>query len=313
MSIKRVQNKIAESRYTMPITAVYATVVCILGGMVENHWWLQFGCLAVSTFLMIGLNNTNALIRIYSRMVSCSFMVLCCATNLLFPSVEGGITELCFIAFLLSFFHAYQDKSATIWVFYAFLCLGLSSLLFVQILYFVPILWILLKFKIMAFSGKNFWASILGLIIPYWFVGGDYVYTGQYQEHLEHFLTIANLQPMCDLSLLSEHQIVSFSYVFILLLTGTIHFLRNSYKDKIRTRMLYEIFIIISLCDIAFLVLQPQHYDELMRILIICTSPLIGHFLALTRTKVTNIAFFAILLLSLLVTAYNLWVPSLIF
>jgi hypothetical protein len=35
----------------------------------------------------------------------------------------------------------------------------------------------------------------------------------------------------------------------------------------------------------VFLLLQPQHYDLLIRILIICSSPFIAHFFTLTRTK----------------------------
>ena len=41
--------------------------------------------------------------------------------------------------------------------------------------------------------------------------------------------------------------------------------------------------------------------------MIITTAPLIAHFIALTHTKVTNIAFCVLTGLTLLLTAYNLW------
>jgi hypothetical protein len=63
----------------------------------------------------------------------------------------------------------------------------------------------------------------------------------------------------------------------------------------------------------AFLILQPQHDDLLLRLVIITTSPLIGHFVSLTRTRLTNIAFCVILGLALILTAYNLWTSSFIF
>ena len=63
----------------------------------------------------------------------------------------------------------------------------------------------------------------------------------------------------------------------------------------------------------VFLLIQPQHEDLMLRVIIITTSPIIGHFIALTRTWITNIAFFVILGIALLLTIYNLWSSSFIF
>ena len=100
-----------------------------------------------------------------------------------------------------------------------------------------------------------------------------------------------------------------FTLLFVLLLTftGIIHFLRQSSNDKLRTQMIYELFIFVTLAIILFYVLQPQHYVFLLRMLIVNTATLIGHFLALTRTKTTNIAFFVILALTLVLTGYNIF------
>jgi len=71
--------------------------------------------------------------------------------------------------------------------------------------------------------------------------------------------------------------------------------------------MLYELFIAMSISSAVFILLQPRHFDILMRILIVNTAPLIAHFIALTRTRLTNIAFYGIIGLSIGITAYNLW------
>jgi hypothetical protein len=63
----------------------------------------------------------------------------------------------------------------------------------------------------------------------------------------------------------------------------------------------------------VFIVLQPQHYDCVLHIMIVNTAPLIGHFIALTRTRLTNIFFITLMIVALLITAYNLWISSLIF
>ena len=64
---------------------------------------------------------------------------------------------------------------------------------------------------------------------------------------------------------------------------------------------------------LTLLPLFPQYHDLLFRPAIILTSPLIGHFIALTHTKNTNIAFYVICSIALLLTLLNLWMPSLTF
>ena len=88
-----------------------------------------------------------------------------------------------------------------------------------------------------------------------------------------------------------------------------IHFRLNNYKDKIRTRMLFEIFSVMSLSIILFIGLQPQHLDILLALLIVNTSPMIGHYIALTYTRITNISFYIILILTVLLTFINIWMP----
>lgn len=305
---KRLQNWISEGRYTLPIVAVYAMVVCMLTGVFKQGQWLQFAALALSAYLMLQLNNSNALIRIYSRMVSCSFLVLITMTSFLMSSVEGALVQLCMIVFYMMFFHAYQDNSASGRLFYAFVAWGTASLSFVQILYFVPVLLVLLVTNIMAFSMRNLRAMLLGLMAPYWFMVGYEAFVGNFHYLQNHFAQLFVFAPLFDYSDLDPHRTLTFCFVAFLALTGSIHFMRHSYQDKIRTRMFYEVFITMNACTIVFLLLQPQHYDYLIRLMIINTSVLIAHFFALTNTRITNISFIFITLSAFLMTGYNLWI-----
>ena len=94
MSVKRIQNKIADSRLALPVTAIYAVLVCLISGFITQHLWAQFAILIVSTYMMLELNNTNALIRIYSRMVSCSYLMLAVMAHFLLVSVPYGMVQL---------------------------------------------------------------------------------------------------------------------------------------------------------------------------------------------------------------------------
>ena len=309
MIVKRFQNRVAESRIALPVTGVYAFAVCALGGLFTEQLWVQFVLLAVSSFLMMELNNVNALIRIYSRMVSCSFLVLAVMSQYLVVDVRCGIVQACFIAFYLFLFSAYQDNRAMGRVFYAFLMLGIASTMFVQILFFVPLVWVLLCTNLMVRSFRAFVSSLFGLLVPYWFMVAYYLYIDDIDSLLDHFLQIAQFGPVLGWMDMPVSHILTAAYVAILAVVGMIHFRLNNYKDKIRTRMLFEIFSVLALAAIVFMILQPQHIDYLLALLIVSTSPMIGHYIALTNTFITNISFYVMLVVALIITCANLWMP----
>lgn len=309
MIVKRFQNRVAESRIALPVTGVYAFAVCALGGLFTEQLWVQFVLLAVSSFLMMELNNVNALIRIYSRMVSCSFLVLAVMSQYLVVDVRCGIVQACFIAFYLFLFSAYQDNRAMGRVFYAFLMLGIASTMFVQILFFVPLVWVLLCTNLMVRSFRAFVSSLFGLLVPYWFMVAYYLYIDDVDSLLDHFLQIAQFGPVLGWMDMPVSHILTAAYVVILAVVGMIHFRLNNYKDKIRTRMLFEIFSVLALAAIVFMIFQPQHIDYLLALLIVSTSPMIGHYIALTNTFITNISFYVMLVVALIITCVNLWMP----
>ena len=304
---KYTQNKVAESRLALPTTIVYAVVVWLLAGLIQGGWWLQFGCFALAAFLMVELNNINALIRIYSRMVSCSFLAMSCMLCFLFPSTSGAIMAPLVIGSMVSLFVGYQDKQAARPSYYAFLLLGLASLTFVHILFFVPLIWLLMAFLLQCFSWRTWVASILGLLTPYWFGCCWWAWQQDFTFLLNHFMALGDLARPLDFSLLTVPQIVSLAVVMLFAVIGIVHYLRKYHDDKIRIRLIYDVFIWTDLTAALFLVLQHQHYDCLMRMMVINTAPLIGHFLALTRTRWTNIAFYAIVAIVLITTGFNLW------
>lgn len=321
--IKRAQNRVAESRFTLPAVMVYAIAVWLASGLLlptlpidlTDLWqggWAQFLCFLSSAFLISILNNSNALIRIYSRTVSCSFIVLMCAGNFLFSSVSGAVVQLCTVAAYLALFRTYQDKASVGWTYYAFLGLGLASCIFPQMVFFVPVLWFLMFFQFSSLSWRTFFASILGLLTPYWFIFPFLLYKGDFAALTANAAALIEFQQPFSQEL-TINELLFFVFVVALGITGTIHYQRKKSGDNIRIRLLYDCFILMWVAAAVFLVLQPQHYDMLIRLIIINVSPLIAHFLALTNTRITNIAFHAICVVAVLMTLFNLWMPSLPF
>lgn len=304
------------SRWSLPTTALLALLVWIAGGAIEQKLWLQLVCFVLSSYIMVELNTTFVLLRTYSRMVSCVFIVLSCCASFLFHNSSSSVATLCFVASLMPLFKSYQDEESVGWTFYAFVPLGAASLLWTQMLLLVPMAWILMAACLRSFSLRTFMASVIGLLTPYWFALVYFVYTKDYSTPLEHFRQLADFGPIATcttvgeyfsrFSLLGLERLLCLAFVVILFVTGFIHFFRNRFQDKLNTRMYYDIFITYGFLLLAGILLQPQHFDMLFHLLIVCASPLAAHYITHTKTFVTNISFIAMCVTALVIIVLNL-------
>lgn len=259
--------------------------------------------------MMGQLNSANSLIRIYSRMIMCSFLVITTVATFLFADIAPALVTMCTTMFYIFIFRCYQDKSSPGFVYYAFLAIGLASVFWVQMLYYLPLLWIIVATNLLAMTFRNFVASILGVITPYWFLVGWYAFNDNLVGFAEHFAGLADFCMPFDLSLLTVHQAVTLAFVVVLAITGILHFVNKSHQDNIRTRLFYEIFITVDVVTMVFILLQPAQMPYLYGILAINTAPLIGHFIALTHTKWTNLYFKFIVVVAAVLCIYNIWIP----
>lgn len=330
--MKRLQNRIAESKATLPLMAIYGVAMGATIMVHNDMMWMPFVCLTIAAVLMMEMNTTHALIRIYSRMVSCSFivmMVMACtmpesavpANTLAAQTGVPWLTDnalcagatMCMTAAYTVLFRTYQNHAAVTEMYYGSMLVSLASMLYVEALYFLPVIWLLSAFCLQAASWRNFFASLFGIVTPYWFAAVWFVYNGDFTPFAQHFIRLTEVALPPDYSHITPSQAATFAFVFLLGMTGTIHFFRTSYNDKIRTRMLYGFFITMGFLSAVFAIAQPQHYDFMLRMMILNTAPLAGHFIALTHTRTTNVAFHIIATAALLITLYNLWTSSLVF
>jgi hypothetical protein len=183
----------------------------------------------------------------------------------------------------------------------------------VQILYFLPFLWLLMAFNLLSLSWRTWIASLLGLMLPYWFLCPYCIYTESFTLQANHFAALTDVELLTGYEQLTVSQVLVYVLIVVLSTIGSLHFWRYSYEDKIRIRQLYSYFMTLNTLSLTMLALSPQHYDILIRIAIVNTSPIIAHFLTITHSRITNIAFFVITGIVVLITAFNLWMPSLTF
>ena len=314
--MKYLQNRIAESASLLPLTAAVSVLLLFVGGMPTAGAWTSLLCFALSCYLMIELSNSNALLRVRSRMVTSTFIFLSAAADCLVGSVQAALAQLFCIIALLILFTTYQEDDSVGRTFYAFASLSVASVFFVPVLCYVPVIWILMATQLQSLSVRTWLASLFGLLTPYWLVGAWLLFqqdigplTAHFSE-LTHWSFTFNLSSVPSVasdqrasaaftfSLSSLARMAAVLLTVALSLTGAIHFWTRSYEDKIRIRLLYGFFTTMTAFTTVFLVLQPQHYEPLMRLLLITASPLIAHFFTHTSSRITNILFIAVIILT---------------
>lgn len=310
MAYKRFQNTVAESQQLLPVAVVIMAAACYLSRLVDDGLWMQLVCLAVTTALLVELNVSNQLLRVASQSSASMFLLLSAAAIFLFPLLPATIMQLCMVAVFFMLFHCRQHHESPGWTFYGFFCLSVASMVFVQVLYYVPVLWLIMAAFLRSMTARTFWASVLGVITPYWLAAPAAFYFLGTETIIAHFQQLGYFAPLGIVPNLNEHEWLALGWTLLLALTGTIHYLRQGYQDKIRTRLLHQALITMMVVTLLFLFLQPQHFHLLLSILIVCAAPLIAHFLTLTHTWLTNIAFYLIFLITLIIIVYNVWMPS---
>ena len=162
----------------------------------------------------------------------------------------------------------------------------------------------------MSLSWRTWIASLLGLVTPYWFYCAWLFYQKDYSAIIDHFMALTAFDEPFNFYGITDSQKATLGLVILLSIIGTVHYIRKSYLDKIRIRMFYGFFIFMDMAALLFLLLQPQHFNAMLLIMILNTSPLIAHFAALSSTKLTNITFMTLCIATLLLTIYNIWMFS---
>ncbi|MCF0202970.1 MAG: hypothetical protein HUK08_06375 [Bacteroidaceae bacterium] len=276
----------------------------------NNVGFTPFVLTIISSMLLMWLNHLFALLHSFSRMMASSFILLNTAV-ILCPFLEGQQLhatwiQFCLITFLFLFISCYQYRKAQGVILYAFATIGIISLTCKPILYFVPLLWLLIGYCMVTFSMKIMLSSIFGIALPYMFVYCYILLQGTGVEDCELFNNWYFCTPF-NFKGIRPAVIVSYVTVSVLSLFGYYHLILNGHKDRVRTRLMFQIFAIISAYSLVMALLQPLYIMSMLSIETVATSAIIGHYITTTRSNISNYCTIAILCLTLFVSIYHLF------
>lgn len=330
MRNKRLQGRVTAGRGTLP-TVIFTCTLCWLltffllpHPAVEegsSHLWqalrsvfppgwgsrlLSFIIYAVIGYFLIELNNTFAIIRMRASVQTSIYFILVTVCPELHPFSPATLVAVCFLVSVYFLFNSYQKNHSSGDLFYAFLFMGAGSLLFPQLTFFAP-LWFLEAYRLRSLTLRSFCGALLGWAVPYWFLLGHAFFYGQMEWFFQPFAELVTFTPFLQLGLLPLGEQVTFGFLFIIYVVSAVHCIVAGYEDKIQTRSYLQFLIDVAFFIFLFVLWQPAHGTQLLSLLVIIASILMGHLFVLTRSKVSNLFFIATFAGLILLFAFNIW------
>lgn len=330
MRNKRLQNRITEGRLTLP-AVIFICITCwmltsfLLPDMAEKEtgytlWqsarsffhvsWINratsFVLYAATGYFLIELNNTFAIIRMRASVQTSVYFMLITACPGLHLLYAGDLAALTFLISLFFLFKSYQHPKPVGPLFYSFVFIGAGSLVFPQLTFFVP-LWLIGAYAFQSLTFRSFCGAVIGWTLPYWFLFGHAFFYNQMELFYQPFTELVTFQPIHLLGEFQLWEIATLGYLFVLFIVSAIHCIATGYQDKIRTRVYLNFLIFTIFCIFLFIILQPVHSIDLLSLLLIGVSILVGHLFVLTKTKASNLFFITSMIGLILLFSYNIW------
>ncbi len=283
---------VTTGSFTLPVTSLLACVLWYFSREGGLQHWAGLIVVGVCAYIIAEWNNQNGLLRVRSRLMSATYLVLMAAFSFLHKWEVETLSTVCLLLSYVALFMAYQKPMAQGEVFHAFLFLGLGSLFFPPLLLLAPFFCSAMLIQLRVLNWRTFMAGVFGLLLPYWFYAAWTLWQDCWQQEVLRWTEFFHT-PLLDYSSLGEEKLVSASVLAVLSLLSVAHFVRTSFNDKIRTRMLLYIIMVQEVVLVLMLVAWPAHFDTLMYLLVANSCPFIAHYYALARGRWMN-AFFIV-------------------
>lgn len=257
----------------------------------------------LTVYLMAEFNNKFVLLRISSRMLSSTLATLLTMCVFLHNFQPAHIVLVFVMTAYFPLFFSYQRTNSMPLIFTVFLMISAASLVAPKLLLITPAFWIV-QIALRSFTIRTFFASLFGIITPFWILLGTAYINGTLESTYAHFIGIFHfVKP--DFTAWSMHHWLSFALVTLMGLSGCLNFYRQSYLDKTRTRTYMGVAVIMFIASLVLLLLETAHFNEIFPLVLINASILSGHHLASESTRFSNIYTIIICILVICVAYTN--------
>ena len=265
----------------------------------------------LTAYLSSETDNTYQLLRVRSRMIASVWLFGAACMGVFHSFHPIAVAVFCLAVSYYFLFRTYQQPMPVADVFHAFLLLSLGSIFYAPLLIFVPFYWWYLLVFMRSMSLRVFSASIVGAILPFWFWVGWLLW----QEDLSPFevwwgqMTLIG-QPNLALYADKAGIIRNMPYLLLLFLSvwTFVYYHLYRYDDKIRSRMMFYIYMFQTVIVITLYFFMPDPM-QIVPLLLFNATPLLAHYFTLCNTWLCLVAFF-LSLLAFLGVAFQTLLPE---
>lgn len=321
MKRRRIQNRVAESGFTLPVFSLFA--LCLwrpwryaalpVDGIVMQLPTLSL--LLLSCYVLMEWCNRRQIIRIRSRLTTSMFIVgasvlansrfvtdeASCHSIVMLPSAAAGLAlalgVVCCLFFLTS---AYDRREPVLQMLHASFFLSAASLFCLPLLCLWPVMLFCMVAYMRVFSVRVLSSSVMGALLPWLFMSIWWLYSGALSsDSFSSVFSDAGMFVFPQRALLINYMVLS-----VLGLVSLIHFFMTSYDDKIRVRMIFYAIVMFWVALQAVMIVFTPCMPVLMPALWLVSCPLMAHHYALSSSRWTTF-WFLLAMLSLLAGSFN--------
>lgn len=303
-SRNRFQYETATGRGTLPAVFFISLILWLIPSIGDWEQLGSFLCASACAYLLQETDTRFALIRTRTTLPSALFLLGYASCTFLHGWSASCLLPVCFIGILYSLFHSYESPYASTTIFHAFLWLGIAGLIVPTFCWLAPFMYIYM-INLRSFSARSFFAGIIGLFLPLWFLFCYQLYIGEGSRILPKLAEMVTFAPIrYDQGV---EVWVSWGITLILSVIYGVVYLQDSYKDKVQTRIMMRCVLLMGLCIHLIMLVQPHLVPDLLPVALIPAALAGGHLFALSFKRFTYWLFVATLAVIGLLFVFNLW------
>jgi len=237
-------------------------------------------------YLLYRFNYALVLIREKTFLPFLLFVLLSSTNPHFFPLKATSVGVFCMVLAVYQLFTSYHDPSSMMNAFKATILIAVGSLLWVHILWFVPLFWIGM-YNFRCLSPKTFTGSVLGVVIVYWFVLGWAVWKMDFSVFTIPFTSLLHFD-FAHFNM-EERWIdwVVLIYTTILVVIAFINIRTHEHEDSLRSRQFLSFLMLFFVWALILFCVYENSSEEFIHLASMPAAILYAHFFTSRRNRYT--------------------------
>lgn len=261
--------------------------------------------LSGGAFLLNKLNYELTLVSGSAKLPLLLYLLFVSTNEDFLPMKSTSVGVFCLIGAMYQLFTSYHDPESREKAYSAALLIGVGSLLWVYLLWFLPLFWIGM-YRFRSLTKRTLTASLLGVVTVYWLLGGWCFWQKDYVPLL------APLAALTDLHLFSVERIgfrewAGLFLIALLAVCASLRILLVDESSSIRSRQFLAFLVCMFVWNVALYFLYKNTPEEFMETACISASLLVAHLFSAERGKLAFYTFVVAMVSLVFIFINRIW------